>query len=74
MSVFIKKMDLPKCCDDCPFLDDNGDYPSCIANNYLHSGYNFPTREKRMSHCPLTDGKEYEDALIAQMVRLGFWE
>ena len=45
-------MDIPKCCDNCPMLDDYGDYPRCVVNQAQH-GYSFNTREQRMPECPL---------------------
>lgn len=50
--IAIKGMDMPKCCDDCWALDDNGDYPFCLITQETR-GYNFRTREKRMDKCPL---------------------
>ena len=55
--VIIKNMDMPKCCEECPMFDDNGDYPTCSINHYS-SGYNFPIKEKRMKFCPLEEIKE----------------
>ena len=47
-------MEMPKCCDDCFALDDNGDYPTCIINGHSR-GYNFDIRNKRMPDCPLKE-------------------
>ena len=44
---------MPKCCDECFALDDNGDYPTCIIT-HTSRGYNFRVREKRMDDCPLS--------------------
>ena len=52
-------MEMPKCCDDCPLFDDRYDYPTCSVNQ-KSSGYNFPTRDKRMSFCPLHDREDGE--------------
>lgn len=52
MSVLIKGMETPSCCDDCWALDDFGDYPVCRITGEQR-GYNFRTREKRMDKCPL---------------------
>ena len=29
MGVYIKGMRMPETCDDCPFLDESGDFPMC---------------------------------------------
>ena len=47
-------MQMPRCCDDCFALDDNGDYPTCRIT-HTSRGYNFNTREKRMPDCPLIE-------------------
>lgn len=52
MSVLIKGMKMPSCCDDCWALDDFGEYPVCRITGEQR-GYNFRTREKRMNACPL---------------------
>lgn len=57
MAVLIKGMEMPKACVSCRFLDDNGDYNVCCATSES-VGYTFPTREKRMPHCPLAEAKE----------------
>lgn len=45
---------MPRCCDDCFALDDNGDYPTCHIT-HTSRGYTFNTREKRMPDCPLIE-------------------
>ena len=47
-------MEMPKCCDECFVLDENGDYPMCLIT-HRSRGYNFRTREIRMPDCPLKD-------------------
>lgn len=54
MSILIKGMEMPKCCDKCWALDDYGDYPTCRITEEQR-GYNFPIREKRMDKCPLVE-------------------
>ena len=54
MSILIKGMEMPKCCDNCWALDDYGDYPRCRITEEQR-GYNFPIREKRMDFCPLVE-------------------
>ena len=52
-------MPFPKCCDDCPMLDIDGDYPECCATkNHDSVGYNFPYRDKRMPFCPLVESND----------------
>lgn len=48
---------MPKCCDECFALDDNGDYPFCLIS-HDQRGYNFNTRERRMPTCPLKELKD----------------
>lgn len=48
----IVEMDMPRCCADCPLLDERGDYPMCIATQETR-GYNFDTRNKKMDKCPI---------------------
>lgn len=55
MAIVIENMNMPHNCNECPFLDDNGDYPTCIVDS-KSQGYNFNTRSSRMGTCPL---KEY---------------
>ena len=60
------KMEMPKCCDACPMLDDEGDYPRCRVTN-TSMGYNFDKLNKRMDDCPLKD-IEYEEIRTARIV------
>lgn len=55
--IVIKEMEVPKNCNDCPFLDDTGDYPYCNINGVTH-GYNFNTLNRRMPECPICDIKD----------------
>lgn len=57
MSVIVRGMEMPKCCEECWALDDYGDYPMCRITEEQR-GYNFRTREKRMDRCPLEEVKE----------------
>ena len=52
MSVLIKGMEMPSCCDDCWALDEYGDYPVCRITEEQR-GYYFRIREERMDKCPL---------------------
>ena len=54
-------MQMPKVCDDCPFMDeDHGDYPYCIALGQ-NRGYTFRIREKRFPNCPLKSVEEQKE-------------
>ena len=53
---------MPKCCDECFALDDNGDYPFCLISQEQR-GYTFPIREKRMPNCPLIE-REFKKITI----------
>lgn len=59
-------MKMPKCCDDCPMLNDDGDYPTCRVTQ-TSRGYDFPTREKRMDDCPLRD-EDFQEIRTARIV------
>ena len=50
--MLILDMPMPRACDDCPMLDDSGDYPLCRITQETR-GYNFNTRGKRMDRCPI---------------------
>lgn len=52
MSKAILVIDMPKCCSECRFLNDNYDYPECIVTGETR-GYTFRTREQKMDKCPL---------------------
>lgn len=54
MSILIKGMEMPTCCDKCFALDDDGDYPMCRITHETR-GYNFRVRELRMDNCPLVE-------------------
>ena len=50
---------MPKCCDECFALDDNGDYPFCLISKDQR-GYTFNVYENRMPSCPLRAQKPVE--------------
>ena len=54
MNKAILVIDMPKCCDECFALDDNGDYPFCLITQEQR-GYTFRTREQKMDKCPLKE-------------------
>ena len=51
-NVIIKNFTMPVCYDECPILDETGDYPMCRITRETR-GYNFPVRDRRMDKCPL---------------------
>lgn len=63
MSILVKGIDLPKCCDDCFALDDSGDYPFCLITQE-QKGYNFHKREKRMDKCPFVEVETLHNRII----------
>ena len=63
MGIYIKGMKMPKCCNDCWALDDDGDYPRCRITEE-QSGYTFKSREQKMSKCPLTEVSEPHGRLV----------
>jgi hypothetical protein len=51
-TMLILDMPMPRACDDCPMLDESGDYPMCRITQETR-GYNFNICEKRMDRCPI---------------------
>ena len=47
---------MPPVCDKCLFMDDDSDYPYCMALQESR-GYTFRIREKRFPNCPLKEIK-----------------
>jgi hypothetical protein len=64
MSKAILVIDMPKCCSECRFLNDNYDYPECIVTGET-KGYTFRTREQKMDKCPLKPMPQQYDVLAA---------
>ena len=62
MNKAILIIDMPSCCDECFALNDNGDYPFCLITQEQR-GYNFRTREQKMSKCPLKPAPEKKEVL-----------
>ena len=62
MSKAILIIDMPSCCDECKFLNDNHDYPECIVTGET-KGYTFRIREQKMSKCPLKPAPEKKEVL-----------
>ncbi|MDY4743089.1 MAG: hypothetical protein SO361_08275 [Lachnospira sp.] len=52
MKKAVLVIDMPKCCDECFALNDNGDYPLCLITKEQR-GYKFKTKEQKMDGCPL---------------------
>lgn len=52
MNKAILVIDMPECCNECRFLNDNYDYPECIVTGET-KGYTFKAREQKMDKCPL---------------------
>lgn len=59
MAILINNLNMPKNCDECIFLDELGDYPTCNITKDSR-GYNFRTRDIRMNSCPLKEIPEKE--------------
>lgn len=60
MSKAILVIDMPECCSECRFFNDNYDYPECIVTEET-MGYTFRAREQKMDKCPLKPAPEYQD-------------
>ena len=60
MNKAVLVIDMPNCCYECRFLNDNYDYPECIVTGET-KGYTFKVREQKMDSCPLKPNKWYED-------------
>ena len=63
MSKAILMINMPSCCGECFAFDNNGDYPVCRITQETR-GYNFRTREQKMSKCPLRPVSEWKDRII----------
>ena len=61
--ILIDNIEMPKCCYDCRFLDDYGDYPTCLVTGSSR-GYTFRTREKIMPNCPLYEITKCENCIF----------
>lgn len=59
MSVEIKNLEMPKTCNDCPFLKSTWDALNCILTG-SSGGATFAQvkKERRMANCPLKDNEE----------------
>lgn len=66
MSVIIKDMKMPLCCDDCCFYNTY-DYPTCCITN-LSMGYKFNPNENRMPYCPLIEVPPHGRLIDADLI------
>ena len=60
MGKAILVIDMPECCNECRFLNNNYDYPECIVTGET-KGYTFKTREQKMYKCPLKPVSELQN-------------
>lgn len=60
MSVLIKGMTMPKCCDDCQLLYDCF---SCIVTGYSLAMINWDSEHKRLTDCPLIELPDHGDLI-----------
>ncbi len=60
MVHFQLNIPMPDCCDDCPFIDDIGDYPYCMVLKE-NRGYTFDTTKRKFPNCPLKLVEEKND-------------
>lgn len=60
MSVLIKGMKMPKCCDDCCLLYD---CCSCIVTGYSLAMINWDSEHKRLPDCPLIELPDHGDLI-----------
>ena len=63
MSVFVKGMEMPKSCDECPMFSSMFSYGCDIASLGIPSRYNYDTG-KRPNWCPLVELPEKHGGLI----------
>ena len=58
-ALLIKNMTMPRCCDECPCFDCDGDYPFCLLTCHPIS-CDFNYLSKRMNDCPFAIVEEKE--------------
>lgn len=66
MSVLIKGLKMPKCCDECPMLYE---YRFCALTDDHASCIEWKTEEKRMPNCPLIELPDHGDLIDRDKVR-----
>lgn len=65
MGVYIKGMDMPKCCDSCEFYDIVlSEKPFCVLTMKSGGAGGFNHRKERMIDCPLVEVKVPHGRLI----------
>ena len=74
MSILIRGKEMPKSCEECPFLDDIGPYATCtLTNEYLALAPK--TENWRLYDCPLIEVPTPHGRLIdADALRKSFKE
>ena len=70
MSILIKNMEMPKCCDACQFCAWSSFHQTAACevhdNNPCFDDFSVEYREKRSNICPLVEFSENEDAISRQ--------
>lgn len=73
MSVIVKGMDMPMCCDECPMLYE---YRFCALTDDHAKSIGWKTEEKRMPNCPLIELPDHGDLVeketAAAILKLAF--
>ena len=72
MGVYIKDMEMPKCCAECVVLHDNGNWLTCLITHEPR-GYMFPDTEERMSNCPLIPVPPHGRLIDADAFEAEYW-
>lgn len=71
MSVLIRGMKMPKCCDDCCLLYD---CCSCIVTGYSVAMIKWDTEHKRLPDCPLIEIPDHGDLVDRDELMMKMWE
>lgn len=69
MSVIVKGMEMPMCCDECPMFYE---YRFCELTDDHASSIEWKTEEKRMPNCPLIELPDHGDLIDRNMLIGGF--
>lgn len=67
MGVYIKGMEMPKCCGDCDFLYD---YFSCMATGESMALIYWELGKKRLPNCPLVEVPDHGDLIEAHSLKI----
>lgn len=54
MSILIRGLEMPACCDECSALDDYRDLPLCTIT-MEQEGHMFDATSSRMKNCPIIE-------------------